>query len=142
MTVSVEAARVALGLSNVRGGQLFEVGKGRVEYDPTLQMMIDSATAVVERYAPNAPVAVKDEAVIRMLGYQADAPRSTERTLNSAGKRKEVVRTEVQTVKMSNVFWHSGASSLLSMWREHGAGILNDNDEAEMPDVAEMMRKA
>lgn len=139
MTITLDTARVALGLDHVRNGHLFEYGKGRVEFEQTLQTMIDSATAVVERYAPNAPESVKDEAVIRILGYQADAPRSTERTLSSAGKRKEIVRTEFQTIKMSNVFWHSGASSLLSPWREHRAGILDDEDD--MPSVSEMMAK-
>ena len=40
----------------------------------TLQTTLDYAKAEVESLAPNAPEAVKDQAVIRLAGYVYDAP--------------------------------------------------------------------
>ena len=77
-----------------------------------------TAAAIVEKYAPSAPDAVKDEAVIRMSGY-----------MNETGKRADfgalrADSTDVESVKIektfnpaSGAFRRSGAMHLLNPWR-------------------------
>ena len=74
--------------------------------------------ALIDRYAPNAPVAVKNEAAIRFGGYllqsdygavreEAIGPKSVEYNLNHAP-----------------MFRNSGAASLLSHWKVRRAGSI------------------
>ena len=65
-----------------------------------------AVTALVEKYAPDAPDAVKDQAVVQCVGYIWDSPASAPARMN-----------------FSNALHNSGAASLLAPWREHQAGI-------------------
>ena len=78
----------------------------------------EAASAMVERYAPGAPQAVKNEAVIRFAGYlrQSDfggivkegiGPRDVEYTRNHAA-----------------AFRNCGAAMLLSPWKIRRAGVI------------------
>lgn len=76
------------------------------------------ASALVEKEAPNAPQAVKDEAVIRFAGYLAQS--------DFGGVRAEQVG-EVQLEHAPNhgmAFRHSGAKALISPWKVRHAGAI------------------
>lgn len=65
-----------------------------------------AAVAVVERYAPDAPPAVSNEAVVRLAGYMLDAPPAGAGESHAAALR------------------NSGAAGLLSPWRVRRAGTI------------------
>lgn len=66
--------------------------------------------ALVEKYAPGAPDAVKDEAAIRAAGYLLDAPPAPSGAGHAAALR------------------NSGATGLLSPWRVRRAGKVRVHD--------------
>ena len=75
------------------------------------------AAARVEREAPDAPSAVRDECVIRYAGYLAQSDYGG------------IVREEVGGVRVveyvtnhSNAWRNSGAAGLLSVWKKRRAG--------------------
>ncbi|MCY4394799.1 MAG: hypothetical protein OXC10_06665 [Rhodospirillaceae bacterium] len=63
------------------------------------------AIAVVDRHAPAAPEAVRDEAVVRLAGYLLDAPPAP------AGD------------SYAGALHNSGAKALLSSWKVRRAGL-------------------
>ncbi|WP_419166407.1 hypothetical protein [Candidatus Palauibacter sp.] len=76
------------------------------------------AVGLVERYAPLAPEAVQNEAVIRCSGWLAEQP--------SASVRSEAVG-DIRTAfspAMHGALRHSGAMGLLSLWRARRAGAI------------------
>ena len=62
------------------------------------------ATEAVQKYAPDAPTATANEAVVRLSGYLFDAPNTSAR----AG--------------YADALRNSGAASMLSVYRVHRAG--------------------
>lgn len=97
--------------------------------DPPLgeeQSRIDAAIAQVERYAPDAPEAVRQEAIIRLLGYLNDAPTLTEWKEEATETGITKLRRTEQPDRQPNAFYHSGAAAALAPWRAHGAGIIED----------------
>ena len=78
---------------------------GEVNADVT--RLLASATALVERHAPEAPAAMQNEAVIRVAGYWYDQP------------------TAHRGDGFSNAIRSSGAGSLLLPWVEHRAGAVS-----------------
>lgn len=72
------------------------------------------AQAAVDRYADDAPEAVKDMAVIQIGQYLYDAPISARRS-------------------PSNVLAESGAWAMLQPWRDHRAVVLDVGDAAAGP---------
>ena len=77
-----------------------------------------TAAALVERYAPDAPDPVKDEAVIRTAGWLRQAP--------SYGARSEA-EGEISTTfspSMTGALRASGAMALLSPWKVRRAGVV------------------
>ena len=70
--------------------------------------LLAASTAAVERYAPDAPNAIADEAAIRLAGYLFDMPHAP------GGAR------------YANALRNSGAAGLLSLWRVIGATPLLD----------------
>ena len=76
------------------------------------------AVALVERYAPEAPEAVQNEAVIRTAGWLAEQP--------PAGVRSETIGDEAYEYApaMVSALRHSGAMALLSPWRVRRAGAI------------------
>ncbi len=71
-----------------------------------LSGLLATAEAVCERYAPNAPAAVLDEAEIRLAGYLFDAPEAP------GGDR------------FAAAFRNSGGMALLSPWKVRRAGAI------------------
>ena len=83
--------------------------------DGPMQRKLNAAVALVERYAPDAPVDVKDEATIRAVGWMLDR--------SPAASHVEIGDTETHyAVSAVNVLFHSGASGLLAPWRAHTLG--------------------
>lgn len=76
------------------------------------------AVALVERYAPKAPEAVQNEAVIRTAGWLSEQP--------PAGVRSESLGDETYEYApaMVSALRHSGAMALLSPWRVRRAGAI------------------
>ena len=76
------------------------------------------AVALVERYAPKAPEAVQNEAVIRTAGWLDEQPRG--------GVRSETIGDETfeYAPAMVSALRHSGAMALLSPWKVRRAGAI------------------
>ena len=77
-----------------------------------------AAAAMVQRYAPGAPPALKNEAVIRFAGYLAQSDFGSH-VKESLGP----MDTEYVT-NHSAMFRNSGAAALLSRWRVRRAGAI------------------
>lgn len=75
-----------------------------------LTFIQNAVTALVERYAPDAPDAVKDQAIIQACGYVWEAPASSPARMNFA-----------------NAMQNSGAHAVLSPWRDHEAGVIGSS---------------
>ena len=78
--------------------------------------ILEAVTALVERYAPNAPTPIKDESTIRAAGWLAQAP--------SGGQRREGTG-DIDTAwspTMTGCMSASGAKGLLAPWRVRRAG--------------------
>ena len=77
----------------------------------------EAAAALVERAAPAAPQAIRDEAVIRCAGYllQADFATIDSETIGP--------RTVSYITNHAAAFRNSGAAGLLSPWRVRRAGL-------------------
>ena len=78
--------------------------------------LLATVTALVERYAPDAPEAIKDEATIRCSGWLAQAP--------AGGQRREGTG-DIDTSyspTMTGAMQASGAKGLLAPWRVRRAG--------------------
>lgn len=63
-----------------------------------VQAVLDSATALVLRYAPDAPDAIHNEAATRLASFLYDSPASN-------------------STRFQNPMQQSGATALLSGWR-------------------------
>ena len=88
------------------------------ESDEDASALGELAAARVEREAPGAPQAVKDEAVIRMAGYWAQSDYGSIRT-ETIGPRS----VEYQ-LNHSNAWRNSGAYGLLAPWKVRRAGVI------------------
>ena len=75
------------------------------------------AVALVERYAPDAPVAVQNEAAIRTTGWLVETPAGAIR-LEATGD----VRTGFDGDRSLSALRHSGGMGLLSPWKIRHAG--------------------
>ena len=76
------------------------------------------ATALVTRYAPDAPDAINNEAAIRCAGWLAEQP-SAAITSEAEGD----IRTSYAPT-MQAALRHSGAMALLTHWRIRRAGAI------------------
>ena len=76
------------------------------------------AAAMVEQYAPGAPGALKDEAVIRFAGYLAQSD------FGSIMKDGIGPRDVEYVTNHASAFRNSGAAMLLTRWRIRRAGAI------------------
>lgn len=90
LTVAQLAEAVRVGTTAVETAQITRL-KGYAE-------------TVIEAHAPDAPDAVKDEALIRIVGYMYDAPSTA----------------------FTNPLRNSGAAAILLKWRVHRAAGINE----------------
>ena len=78
-----------------------------------------AASAMVEAYAPGAPQALKDEALIRFAGYLAGSDFGGIVSENSVGSAQVEYVTN-----HAAMFRNSGAAALLTGWRIRRAGSI------------------
>ena len=77
------------------------------------------AAALVERYAPAAPAAVKDEALLRFVGYISQSSSF------GAIRKGGVGPLSVEYVtNHASMFRNCGAAALLTNWRIRRAGAI------------------
>ena len=78
---------------------------------------LETAKALVERYAPAAPEAVANEAALRVIGYLFD---------RSAGlvERSSDGLTVASAPGQISALRHSGAMALLSPWKVRRGGVV------------------
>ena len=87
----------------------------RISDRRALRMMV-AATELVERYAPDAPIAVKDESVLRCIGWIIQSPESGMRSRTVGPISADYVPSMTGALRMS------GAKGLLAPWRVRRAG--------------------
>ena len=91
-----------------------------LDVDDTLAARLHPvAVALVERYAPDAPDAVQDEAVIRGAGWLAESPAGAIRSEMTGD-----ARTVFDVARASRALRHSGAMGLLTAWKVRRAGSI------------------
>ena len=84
--------------------------------------LLQVATSVISRYAPEAPDAIQDEAAIRFAGYLAQSARSSG---FGAVRKVGIGRLDVEAVSShAAAFRNCGAAALLSDWRVRRAGVI------------------
>ena len=76
------------------------------------------AASMIEQYAPGAPQALRDEAVIRFAGYLAQSDFGT------IAKESIGPRDVEYVTNHASAFRNSGAGMLLSRWRVRRAGAI------------------
>ena len=87
--------------------------------EPTLDARLGSAAAaLVERYAPDAPMAIKNEATIRCAGWLVQQPAAAVRSESVGDIRTSYAPTHTGALR------HSGAMALLSLWAVRRAGAI------------------
>lgn len=80
--------------------------------------LLEVANELVERFAPEAPVSIRREAIIRCAGWLLESPSSGIRD-ESAGPL-----SASYSPSMTGALRHSGAMSLLSPWKIRRAGAI------------------
>ena len=101
VTLTIPALQTELGIDSVTATRLLAV-----------------SSALVARYAPDAPDAVQNEAAIRCAGWLNEQP--------AAAVRSESVG-DISTAyapNMQSALRHSGAMALLSTFKVHRAGAI------------------
>ena len=82
-----------------------------------------TAEALVERHAPDAPEAIRDEAVVRAAGWLIGAdPAITRRGVEAGNLKVDLQRAGLSALR------HSGAMALLSPWKARRAGRIAEAD--------------
>ena len=79
--------------------------------------VLAAVTELVNRYAPDAPEAIRDEATIRAAGWLAQAP---------SGDQRREGTGDIDTAwspNMTGALAASGAKGLLAPWRVRRAGV-------------------
>ena len=74
---------------------------------------------LVERYAPDAPEAIQNEAAIRCAGWLAESPAGAIRSETTGD-----VRTVFDVARASSALRHSGGMGLLTAWKVRRAGSI------------------
>ena len=75
-----------------------------------ISRVLGTATAIVERYAPNAPESIQNEAVVRLAAFLYDAPPGS-------------------STRFVNAFDLSGAKALLASYRSLRASAIETDEE-------------
>ncbi|MDE0274143.1 MAG: hypothetical protein OXP11_23375 [Gammaproteobacteria bacterium] len=99
--------------------------------DARLTELLGTASALVEREAPGAPQAIRNEAVVRVSGYWLESSRSRRfgavRKAEWGGATEAGITGSVMfeaTTNHAAAFLHSGAKGLLSSWKVRRAGAI------------------
>ena len=84
----------------------------------TATRLLAVAAALVNRYAPDAPDAVANEAAIRAAGWLAEQPSASITSETEGDIRTSYAPTMLSALR------HSGAMALLSPWKVRRAGVI------------------
>ena len=87
--------------------------------DATVAELGEAAAAVIEEYAPGAPQAIRDEALVRYAGYLSQAPPGSVQKINVGD-----VEIEFRQAPPASSFQLSGAGALLTRWKIRRAGAI------------------
>lgn len=85
-----------------------------------LQRTARAVSARIQRYAPGAPQDVKDEALIRAVGWLLQSGKTGEVVSEGVGDKSQSYDVRVA----QGWFRHSSAMSMLSPWRVRNAGLV------------------
>ena len=86
--------------------------------DARVQALGSVASALVENYAPSAPQAVRDEAVIRAAGWLREQPSAAVRSHSEGPLTIRYAPTHMSALR------HSGGMALLTAWKVRRAGAI------------------
>ena len=86
--------------------------------ESTLDRLGSTAAELVERYAPDAPQPVKNESVIRASGWLHEQPAAAVRSESVGDISTSYAATHTSPLR------HSGATALLSAWKQRRAGAI------------------
>ena len=86
--------------------------------ESTLDRLGSTAAALVERYAPLAPLAIKNEATIRCSGWLAGQPAAAVRSESVGDISTSYAATHTSPLR------HSGGQALLSAWKQRRGGFV------------------
>ena len=86
--------------------------------DERVQALGATAAALVERYAPDAPSPVKNEAVVRTAGWMAEQPAAAVRSESTGDVSTSFAPS------MQSALRHSGSMALLSPFKIRRAGAV------------------
>ena len=86
--------------------------------DSILNPILEAAKVLVERYAPEAPEAVQNEATVRLASWLEPPPSSE--PVTEVGEVKQ--SADGRNYRLG--FHRSGAQDLLSPWRVIGSGTV------------------
>ena len=84
----------------------------------TATRLLAVASALVDRYAPDAPDAISNEAVIRAGGWPWEQPSAAIRSESEGDISASYAPTHMSALR------HSGAMALLSPWKIRRAGAI------------------
>ena len=116
MAVTITALQLAAALRIGDGSTALAEPQASV-----ISRILATATAVVERYAPEAPSEVQNEAVVRLAGYLYDAPPGA-------------------STRTASAMRDSGAMDLLSTYRIIRARGIPDDDSMDSDDSTDSDR--
>lgn len=103
-----------VALDNARAKLRLHIGE---HPDEVLDDVGEAGAEVVERYAPGAPDAVKDEAVIRFSAHLVTVT-------DAQTKWKDGEMEQEFETNSAAMFRRSGAAALLSPWKVRRAGVI------------------
>ncbi len=90
-----------------------------IDGDDAVCGLAEAAAALIEREAPGAPQAIKNESLIRFVGYLAQADFGAIASESTVGNKQIEY-----TVNHSAIFRNSGAKGLLAPWKIRRAGAI------------------
>lgn len=96
------------------------------DLDERIERSAVAVAAEITHYAPDAPQAVKNEALIRAVAWLQDT-RGAEREISQSFGTIDV-KSEPAPVQSGTWFTHSGARSLLAPYRTRHAGTIKTGD--------------
>ena len=86
--------------------------------DAVIQGWAGAGAELVQRYAPDAPDAIKDEALIRISGYLKSQPKAPQQSVTVGPMTASYTTSALSAAR------NSGAYALLSPYKIRRAGVI------------------
>ena len=106
MAVAITSATIVKGTSQSFAGRRVSAA----DHLLFVERMRPAAVALIEQYAPSAPVSVQDESTLRLIGGLLESGYGSKFT------------SQVKPINNSSMFRTSGAQGLLYPWHARRAG--------------------